>query len=118
MTRQAVTGKNPRKVAAGRKGGLATLNKYGVDWLRQQGCKGGQPRHPIRRPHKTYFVIRQQQLLEQPNKNEEVTGTPGRLAGLKRAKKLRDRSSPPEIPEAGTSQETPREQVPAGKEAT
>jgi len=103
--------KNPRKVAAGRKGGVTTLQRYGRDQLAAWGKRGGRPRAL------TYDEIRQQQRLEQNNNHKEGKGPSGNLTDLKTLYKLRHRSSGiPEIPQAGTAQETPREQVPAGKE--
>ena len=98
---------------SGRKGGTTTLKRYGRDQLREWGKRGGRPRNP------TYDDIRQQQLLERNNNNhKEVKGPPGNnVRTLKMLHKLRRRSSGiDEMPQAGTAQETPREQVPAGKE--
>lgn len=94
---------------AGRKGGLITLERYGRDQLAEWGKLGGRPRLP------TYDDIRQQQLPEQNNNHKEATGPPGgdNLVLLKKSAKdkLRRRSSGiPEIPQAGTAQETPHEQ--------
>ena len=101
---------------SGRKGGLTTLERHGKDQLRTWGKLGGRPRLP------TYDDIRQQQLREQNNNHKEAMGSPGgdNLVLLKKLvkNKLRRRSSGiPEIPQAGTAQETPREHVPAGKES-
>lgn len=104
--------KNPLKVEAGRKGGNATLNRHGAGELRRRGKLGGRPRS------RTYDGIRQQQRLEQNNNGKEAQGSPGNLSELKRLYKLRDRSSPNHKRVlAGTTQVTPHEQVPAGKEA-
>lgn len=111
-TTEVELGKNPRKVAAGRKGGLATLQRYGRDQLAAWGQQGGRPRAM------TYEEIRQQQRLEQRNNGKGGIGSSRSLTDLKTRYKLRRRSSGiPETPEAGTTQETPREQVPAGKES-
>lgn len=111
-TTEVELGKNPRKVAAGRKGGLTTLQRYGRDQLAAWGQQGGRPRAM------TYEEIRQRKRLELRYLGKEVKGPPGSLTELKRLHKLRRRSSGiPETPEAGTTQETPREQVPAGKES-
>ena len=153
--------KNPLKVEDGRKCGLRTREKYGVEWLREKGKLGGRPRarsyieitegntcrfcgqpltrsgfnrryyvyvcsnsrcHLFRQPQRneTYAESRQQQRLEQNNNNhKEVMGPPGKnLRTLNAHYKLRRRSTGiDETPQAGTAQETPREQVPAGKEA-
>jgi hypothetical protein len=101
------------KADAGRLGGTVTLQKYGREWLRQQGVKGGRPRS------RAYDDIRQRQLLEQNNK-KEVMGFPGTLREQKRLFAARQRSNGvmvTSIEEAGIAQETPHEQVPAGKEA-
>jgi hypothetical protein len=111
MTTSIVDTKNPRKVEAGRKGGNVTLQKHGREQLRDWGKLGGRPRNP------TYDDIRQRQLLEQnKNNNKEVTDPPGDLSHLRKLYKLRRGSSAiPEIVQAGTANETPRERVPAGK---
>ena len=105
--------KNPLKVDSGRKGGLATLQRYGRDQLADWGKLGGRPRAL------TYDEIQQQRRLERNNNHKEGMGPPGKnLRTLKARHKLRRRSTGiDEIPQAGTAQETPREQVPAGKEA-
>ena len=98
---------------AGRLGGTVTLQRYGKDQLATWGRLGGRPRAL------TYDEIRQQQRLERNNNNKEVTGPPGKnLRTLNAHYKLRRRSSGiDEMPQAGIAQETPREQVPAGKES-
>jgi len=97
--------KNPLKVEGGRKGGTITLERYGRDQLTTWGKLGGRPRS------RTYDEIRQQQRLEQNNNGKEVKGPPGsNLSELKKALKLRDRSSPNhKTVQAGMAQETPRE---------
>lgn len=97
---------------SGRKGGLVTLERYGRDQLRDWGKLGGRPRA------QTYDEIRQQQRLEQnKNNHKEGMGPPGKnLRTLNARYKLRQQSTGiDETPQAGTAQETPREQVPAGK---
>lgn len=89
---------------SGRKGGTVTLERYGRDQLAEWGKLGGRPRS------RTYDDIRQQQRMER-NNNKEGMGSPGgaNLGLLRRAYKLRGRSSPSETAPAGTAQETPRE---------
>lgn len=101
------------KDVAGRKGGLATLKRYGRDQLTEWGKRGGRPRSP------NYDEIRQRQLLEQNNNHKEViTGPPGNLRQLRRSYKLRRRSSDiNQIPEAGIAQVNPKQAIPAGEEA-
>lgn len=98
---------------SGRKGGLTTLQRYGRDQLAEWGKRGGRPRSP------TYDDIEAARLLERSkNNNKEVTDPPGDLniSQLRKRYKLRGRSNPiPEIVQAGTTQETPREAVPARK---
>ena len=99
---------------SGKKGGLVTLERYGREQLRDWGKLGGRPRSL------TYDEIRQQQRLERnKNNHKEVMGPPGKsLRTLNTRYKLHRRSSDiDEMPQAGTAQETPREQVPAGKES-
>ena len=99
---------------AGRKGGIATLERYGKEHFAELGRRSKPPRAP------TYEVMRQRLLLEQKNKIKEVKGPPGKLAisQLKGQYKLRGRSNPIlETAQAGTTQVTPRERVPAGKES-
>jgi len=98
---------------SGRKGGLVTLQRYGRGQLAEWGKLGGRPKNP------TYDDIRQRQLLEQKkNNNKEVQGPPGDLSHAKKLYKLRRRSNGiPETVQAGTTQETPREPVPARKES-
>ena len=98
---------NPRKAAAGRKGGTVTLERYGRDQMAAWGKLGGRPRSM------TYDDIRQQQRLEQRNNNEEGEGLPGKVSELKRLYKLRGRSSPsPDIEPAGMAQTTPEPALP------
>ena len=105
---------------SGKKGGLVTLQRYGRDQLaywgkygKPGGNKPGRPKNP------TYDEIRQQQRLERNNNHKEVKGPPGKnLRTLNMRYKLRQRSTGiDEMSQAGTAQETPREQVPAGKES-
>ena len=51
MPTEVELGKNPRKVAAGRKGGLTTLQRYGRDQLVAWGQLGGRPK-PISKQRK------------------------------------------------------------------
>jgi len=98
---------------AGRLGGTVTLQRYGKEQLATWGKLGGRPRAL------TYDEIRQRQRLER-NNIKEVQGPPGShdLRRLRKRLNLPRRSSGiDEIPQAGTAQETPREQVPAGKES-
>ena len=96
---------------SGRKGGLVTLERYGPDQLREWGKRGGRPRS------RTYDQIRQRQRLER-NNNKGGNGSPGsNLRELKALLKQRQRSNGEEITQAGTVADTPREQVPARKEA-
>ena len=99
---------------AGRLGGTVTLQRYGKEQLTTWGKLGGRPRAL------TYHdIIRQRQRLELNNK-KEVQGPPGShdLRKLRKRLNLRHGSNGVnEIPEAGTAQETPREQVPAGKKS-
>ena len=114
MTRDRDEFKNPLKVAAGRKGGLANLQRHGRDQLIAWGKRGGKP------PAKNHDEMLQQQRLERnKNNHKEVMGPSGKnLRTLNTRYKLHRRSSGiDEIPQAGTAQETPREQVPAGKES-
>jgi len=101
------------RASSGRKGGNITLRRYGREQLAEWGKLGGRPRSP------NYDDIRQRQLLEQSkNNNKEVTDPPGDISHLRRLYKLRRRSSViVETRQAGTTQETPREPVPAGKES-
>jgi hypothetical protein len=89
---------------SGRKGGLTTLKRYGRDQLVEWGKLGGRPRSL------GYDDIRQQQLAERGNNNnEEVNpGPPGNLSSLRRLYRLRQRSTAPEIQEAGITKATPR----------
>jgi len=105
--------KNPLKVEAGRKGGQTTLARYGSDQLADWGKLGGRPRTL------TYDEIRQQRRRERNDNHKEGMGPPSKnLRTLNARYKLRRRSTGiDETPQAGTAQETPREQVPAGKEA-
>jgi len=95
------------RAEAGKRGGTVTLERYGRNQLAEWGKRGGRPRLP------TYDDIRQRQLLGQnKNNNKEAKDPPGKLtlSQLKRRYKLRDRSSPiPEMIQAGTANETPRE---------
>lgn len=95
------------RAEAGRRGGTVTLERYGRNQLVEWGKRGGRPRLP------TYDDIRQRQLLEQnTNNNKEAKDPPGELtlSQLKKRYRLRDRSSPiPEMIQAGTANETPRE---------
>jgi hypothetical protein len=96
---------------SGKKGGLVTLERYGKDQLRTWGKLGGRPRD------KSYDEIRQQRRLER-NNNKEGMGPPGgNLRTLKTLYKLSQRSTDGENEQAGLADETPQEQVPAGKEA-
>ena len=106
--------KNPLKVEAGRKGGQATLYRYGRAQLAQWGKLGGAPRW-----QRDYHEIRQQRFSGRTNNNKEAKVSPGgaNLGLLRRAYKLRDRSSPGETEPAGITQETPQEVVPARKDA-
>lgn len=102
------------RAEAGRIGGLVTLERYGRDHLAEWGRLGGRPRS------QTYDdITRQRQRLEQNNNNKEVIqGPPGNLRQLKTLYKLRRGSNGIlETAQAGTARETPREQVPAGKES-
>ena len=94
---------------SGRKGGLVTLERYGPDQLREWGKRGGRPRS------RTYDQIRQRQRLER-NNSKGGNGSPGsNLRELKALLKQRQKSNGEEIREAGLADETPREQVPAGR---
>lgn len=94
---------------AGRRGGLQTLKRKGRAWLQEQGKRGGRPRSL------TYDEIRYQQRLER-NNNKGGNGSPGNnLKELKALLKQRQRPTGDEIEQAGTTPETPREQVPAGR---
>jgi len=118
---------------SGRLGGLSTVRKYGRQFYVDIGRLGHQvmcTQHPDMalewgklggRPRSiTYDDIRQRQLLEQNNK-KEVMGSLGTLREQKRLFAARQRSNGVLVTSteaAGIAQETPHEQVPAGKEAT
>jgi len=95
------------RAEAGKRGGTITSQRHGHDEYVRWGKRGGRPRLP------TYDDIRQRQLLEQnKNNNKEAKDPPGELSmsQLKKRYRLRDRSSPiPEMIQAGTANETPRE---------
>ena len=97
------------KREAGRRGGQATLERYGIDQLREWGRLGGRPRLL------TYDDIMQLQRLE--NNRNGGNGLPGTLQQLKALYKLRQRSTggTPQNTEAGVAQ-NPTRATPARKE--
>jgi len=94
---------------AGRKGGLITLQRYGIDQLREWGKLGGRPRLL------TYDdIMRQRECLGQNNNGGN--GLPGTsLSQLKALYRLRQRSTgEPQNIEAGAAHNPTA--APAGKE--
>ncbi len=104
----------PTRRDSGRKGGTVTLERYGRDQLAEWGKRGGRPRS------RTYDDIRQRRRLERNNNHKEGMGSPGKanLRTLKTLYRLSPRSTDGENEQAGLADETPQEQVPAGRSGT
>ena len=102
------------KSDSGRKGGLATLGRYGRDQLAEWGKRGGRPRDMSCDEKLQQRRIKRQHIAMTDNK-EVRKGPPNSLRLLNAHYKLRQRSTDGEIEPAELAQETPQEPALPGR---
>ena len=76
---------NVKRQKAGRLGGLTTLRRYGRDYLRELGKRGGKPRLP------TIEELQERQALERLAEREKLETGSNSLETLKKLWKLKQK---------------------------